>query len=242
MILIILAGGFAKRLMPISEFIPKPLLPVSGKPIIDHIFENVKDINFEKIVISTNSKFSDHFKYYINTQKRYKNIELVIEPTKSESEKFGAVKGLNYVLRTLNINTDFTVIAGDNFFDFSLYSAFEKFSALRKSVIGLYDVKSFAEARKFGVVKIAPDGKILTITEKPEKPDSTLISMGVYLFKKEIKKLLEEYLVNSVNRDTIGTFLSWLLNKTELYTVKYDGAWADIGSIDIYRDIFLREK
>ncbi len=242
MILIILAGGFAKRLMPISEFIPKPLLPVSGKPIIDHILDHVKNLNFEKIIISTNSKFSDQFKYYIDTHPSYNNIELIIEPTSSESEKFGAVKGIEYVLDTLNINSDFMVIAGDNFFDFDLYPSFEKFSLINKSVIGLYDIKSVEEAKRFGVVKIDSDGKILNITEKPENPESTLISMGVYLFKKEIKKFLEEYVKSSKNKDTLGTFISWLLKKTELYGVKYEGTWVDIGSIDAYRNLFIDKK
>jgi len=242
MILIILAGGFAKRLMPISEFIPKPLLPISGKPIIDHIFDHVKNLDFEKIIISTNSRFSDQFRYYINTHPAYKNMELIIEPTRSESEKFGAVKGIEYVLDKLNINSDFMVIAGDNFFDFDLHTSFEKFRSINKSVIGLYDIKSLEEAKRFGVVKIDAEGKILNIREKPGNPDSTLISMGVYLFKKDVKKLLEEYIENSENKDTLGTFISWLLEKTELYGIKYNGTWADIGSIDAYRNLFISKK
>ncbi|MGC8496426.1 MAG: nucleotidyltransferase family protein [Thermoplasmata archaeon] len=242
MILIILAGGFAKRLMPISEFIPKPLLPVSGRPIIDHILDHVKNLDFEKIIISTNSKFADQFKYYIKTHPSYKNMELIIEPTKSESEKFGAVKGIGYVLDTLNVNSDFMVIAGDNFFDFDLYTSFEKFRSLNESVIGLYDIKELEEAKRFGVVNIDSDGKIINITEKPEEPDSTLISMGVYLFKKEIKKFLEEYVENSENKDTLGTFISWLLKKTELYGIRYEGTWVDIGSIDAYRNLFTYKK
>ncbi|MEM1654025.1 MAG: sugar phosphate nucleotidyltransferase, partial [Thermoplasmata archaeon] len=63
---IILSGGFAKRLLPISEFIPKSLFPLGGKPILDHIIQKLNAIGIRKIYISTNKKFSDQFEYFIS--------------------------------------------------------------------------------------------------------------------------------------------------------------------------------
>ena len=239
MIVIILAGGYGRRLMPLSEFIPKQLLPIAGKPLLTHILDNVSDVELDKVIISTNSRFSDQFVHYVDLmQPRYnKKLKLVIEPTRSEEEKFGAVKGLNYVLNEEVVDGDFVVIAGDNFFDFKLKSIFDKFYRINQDVIGLYDVKYKEEAKRFGVVKTDKNGRVINLTEKPENPSSTLISMGLYVFKKDSKELIDEYVKSSKNVDHLGSLISWMLNKTSIYSQVYSGMWVDIGVIESYRKL-----
>ena len=246
MIAIILAGGYGRRLMPLSEFIPKQLLPIAGKPLLTHILDNISDVEFDKAIISTNSRFSDQFVHYVDLmQPRYnKKLKLVIEPTRREEEKFGAVKGLNYVLNEERVSGDFVVIAGDNFFDFKLRSIFDKFHKINQNVIGLYDVKYKEEAKRFGVVDIDNTGKVINLTEKPENPDSTLISMGLYVFKEDTKELIEEYINSSKNVDHLGSLISWMLSKTTIYSQVYSGMWVDIGVIEAYRKLieYLNSK
>ena len=61
---LILCGGFATRLEPITLFVPKPLLPIRGRPILDYILENVTRNGVNRIVVSTNRKFADQFTYW----------------------------------------------------------------------------------------------------------------------------------------------------------------------------------
>jgi glucose-1-phosphate thymidylyltransferase len=66
---LILCGGFATRLEPITLFVPKPLLPIGGKPIIDYIVEDIEKFSVNRIVISTNRKFADQFEYWMKNKK-----------------------------------------------------------------------------------------------------------------------------------------------------------------------------
>src|SRR5690349_8876712 len=153
---ILLCGGFGKRMEPIGLFLPKALLPIRGRPLIDHIIgdlDNYKEI--ERIIISTNKKFVDQFEYYVKSKKDSgfdKKIELIIEHTSHDGEKLGAIKGVEYVLEKAKVNNNFMIIAGDNYFEFSLSEIIKNFEKTGKATIGLYDVKSIEEAKRFGVV------------------------------------------------------------------------------------------
>ncbi len=105
---IILSGGFARRLVPISEFIPKPLLPLGGKPILDHIVEKLISINVKKIYLSVNKKFADQFQYYISLRKNI-DMDLIVEPTLAEEEKFGAIRGLSYAFQHVKSDSYVTI-------------------------------------------------------------------------------------------------------------------------------------
>lgn len=77
---LILAGGYATRLMPVTKHIPKPLLPVNGKPIINHIIEEVDKLDsVDEIIISTNKKFENHFNFWKRGIKTNKPLDIVVE-------------------------------------------------------------------------------------------------------------------------------------------------------------------
>ena len=95
MIAIILAGGYGVRLRPLIRDTAKPLLPVGGKPIIDHIVEKALNLDdVDKIVVSTNQKFKSQFTKWLRNRE-YGKVEVVVEPSRSQKEKLGAVKGLS---------------------------------------------------------------------------------------------------------------------------------------------------
>lgn len=85
---IILAGGYAKRLWPLTKNKPKQLLYVGGRPMIEYIMEKLEtQKEIDKIIISTNEKFENNFKQWLSEYKSTKDISLVIEPTLSEKDK-----------------------------------------------------------------------------------------------------------------------------------------------------------
>ncbi len=232
---LILAGGYARRLAPITDFIAKPLLPIGGKPIIDRILDKIKEAEIGEIIISTNKYYEREFRYWMRC--REENIKLIIEPTKGEEEKFGAIAGINYAMDIMG-EDEYLVVAGDNLFDFSLRNLIDFYKRIGKTVIAIYDVGDLEKAKRYGVVKINKKNKIISLIEKPEKPDTTLISTATYVFPQGVKKRIEEYLSEKNNPDSPGYFISWLSKNYGVYAYSFRGLWMDIGNIDEYRRAF----
>jgi glucose-1-phosphate thymidylyltransferase len=244
---LVLAGGFATRLRPLSEYIPKPLFPLGGVPILNYIVYKVEEeIKPKRLIISTNKRFDLHFRHWarsLDSEIRSK-VEIVPEPTLRNEEKFGAIKGLYNAIKEAWVEDDLIVIAGDNFFDFDLRKVKRLMKEKKSIVLGLFDVKDFSEAKRFGVAEIDSNLRILSFEEKPENPKSTLISTGIYVIPKEKLSLLEEYLESSSDLDALGKFFEWLIKKEEVYGYPYKGVWFDIGTIEAYRKAneFVLEK
>ena len=239
---LILCGGFATRLEPITLFVPKPLLPIRGKPIIDHIMENVSRQNPEKIVLSTNRKFSGQFRHWMHgrgSRKLGQSMGLVVEPTMSHGEKFGAIKGITYAIEHADLNDDLLVIAGDNYFSFDLGILISAYLKTRKPTIAVHNIKSLDEAKRFGVVELEGN-RVKNFEEKPENPKSMFVSTGIYVLPKETLFRFAEYISDGNNPDAPGYFLQWLINKETIHSVVYADEWYDIGALETYKEVFNR--
>ena len=235
-----LCGGFATRLEPISHFMPKALLPLGdGRPIAEHILDDLLDSGVKEIIISTNAKFLGQFDYWMKnvSSRQSVKMDLVVENTMSNDEKFGAIRGINYAIKNARISTDLLIVASDNLYDFSAKDAITEFSRHRNPVVGLYDINSIEEAKKFGSVEL-DNGKIISFEEKPKKPRSTLISTGIYVFPKESLGKFDEYLNDGNNPDAPGYFIKWLSENTEVRGHVYHGKWCDVGTLESYRKVF----
>ena len=239
---LILCGGYAKRLMPVSEFVPKPMLPVQGKPIVEHILGKIselpKDAVIGRIIINTNKRFEEHFRYWIALRNpSYENrlIEIA-EPTKSNDTKLGAIAGIDYCIRNGDIKGDLMLMAGDNFYDFGLGNLVSHFQKSGKPTISLYDVGSKEDATRFGVVEL--DGDVVSgFEEKPERPKTALVSAGMYIFPADTLHMVGDYIREGNPPDMVGNFISWLIKKTEVHGVVEKGRWVDIGTLESYRKL-----
>lgn len=222
---LIMAGGYATRLWPITKGKPKPLLPVGNKYIIDYILEKTKELGLEVYVL-TNKFFEKHFKKWAEEN----NVELIVEETLSEEEKLGTIGAIRYAISKLGLD-DYLIVAGDNLFSFSLDEFLKRYNG--KPLIAVYDVGDFELAKRYGVVVLEGD-RVVDFQEKPLQPKSTLISTGVYALPKDIIAMVDEYLKDG-NRDSPGYFIEWLLRKgVEVYAYKFNDYWYDIGSADSY--------
>ena len=76
---IILAGGFAKRMWPLTKNKPKQLLNLAGKPMLDYVFDSLDNLDFERIIVSVNSFFAPQFQEHLSSNSKDKKIELFIE-------------------------------------------------------------------------------------------------------------------------------------------------------------------
>jgi len=222
---VIMAGGYATRLWPITKDNPKPLLPVGNKLIIDYILEKTEELDLE-VYLSTNRFFASQFKKWAEDR----GVTLLIEETLCEDEKLGTIGALDEVVKKLGTD-DYLIIAGDNLFSFSLKDFLSKYNG--KPLIAVYDVGDFELAKRYGVVLLENE-KIVDFEEKPVKPKSTWVSTGIYIFPKEVIDLIPEYL-NENSKDSPGYFVQWLLSKgIEIHAYPFDNYWYDIGSSDSY--------
>jgi glucose-1-phosphate thymidylyltransferase len=231
---IVLAGGFAKRLWPLTLEQAKPLVDINGRPIISFILDKLDNSPaIKEIIISTNAKFHNNFKSFLESQTFKKPVKLVVEKTLHEGEKLGAVGGLNYVIQKENLKGPLLVIGGDNLIGVDLNAMLKKFETHKKPIIAAYDMKSLDEVRsKFGEVIIDKNSHVRKMNEKPENPVSTLISTCCYAFPAGVERKVQEYIDAGHNKDAPGFFISWLAQEGDVLAHVFDEYWFDIGDHD----------
>src|SRR5262249_29863712 len=122
--IVILAAGYATRLYPLTLTRPKPLLSVAGKPMIDHVLDNLARISgMERGFIVTNAKFADAFQSWAEDYRAKKTpfaFTIVNDGSTDDSNKLGGIGDLHLVITREKVDDDVIVVAGDNLFSESL--------------------------------------------------------------------------------------------------------------------------
>jgi glucose-1-phosphate thymidylyltransferase len=232
---VMLSGGFATRLRPLTNERAKPLLPIADKPLIERVFDRY-DIE-EVPYVTTNRKFASQFRRWIEDYQR--NVHLIIEETHKETEKLGAIGALGNFIKKENIEEDLLVVAGDNIFPFHLSNFVKRFNG--NPLIALFDFHSKERVkRKYGVVTTDEHGKIKRFQEKPVNPQSTLVSIGCYLYPQKVLPLIDQF-VSQVpqEKDAPGYFNEWLCEYMDMNSYVCTGKWYDIGDLKSYIEASL---
>ncbi len=228
---IILAAGYATRLYPLTLTQPKPLLPIAGRPLLDHIVDRLGEVGgIDGIYVVTNAKFTALFEHWAAERtKTAMPVSIVNDGSTDERNKLGATGDIAFVLRTRHIEDDVVVIAGDNLMSGSL-KGFGRLCRERNApVLGVYDVRSKEDAKKFGVVSMDAKGVVVRFEEKPRVPESTLISMALYFYPRDVLPLIGQYLKEGNGPDPSGRFIQWLYTRMPVYGWEVSGVWFDIG-------------
>jgi glucose-1-phosphate thymidylyltransferase len=231
---IILAAGYATRLYPLTLNQPKPLLPVAGKPMIEHVLDNLAPITeIDRIFVVTNAKFAGHFQkwseHYRATKSKFE-FTVVNDGTTDDTTKLGAIGDINFVLKTENVDDDLIIVAGDNLFSQKL-GEFGKFCREKKApALAVYDVGNQEEIKKYNSITTDAEGRITFFEEKPKNPTSTLTGIALYYYPKSTIALIKQYIAEGNNPDQPGRLVQWLYPRTPVYTWRVPGLWFDIGS------------
>ncbi|QKY18960.1 NDP-sugar synthase [Halolamina sp. CBA1230] len=232
---IVLAGGYATRLWPITRNRPKMFLPVGDGTVIDDVFADLEaDDRVEEVYVSTNERFADDFHEYLADSEFEKPV-VSVEETVDEEEKFGVVGALAQLIDREGIDDDLLVVAGDNLISFDLAEFGDFFEGKGTPCLAAYDVGSKERASSYGLVELDGD-RIVDFQEKPDQPNSTLVSIACYAFPEETLPKFDEYLAGENNPDEPGWFLQWLQSREPVHAFTFDGAWFDIGTPESYLD------
>ena len=231
---IILAAGYATRLYPLTENTPKPLLPVGNRPMIEHVIGSTSVIgNIDHTYVVTNNKFAGHFTEWLaGYEQAYPGFSgtVINDNTTSNDDRLGAIGDLHLVLNQEDIHDDILVIAGDNLITGDLSEFGQRCRDTQESVLGVYDVGSLEEAKKYGVVTADESGKITSFEEKPSEPQSTLIGVALYYYPRPVIPEIFRYLEEGNNPDQPGRLVQWLFPQQPVHTTIIPGDWLDIGS------------
>ncbi|MFB6108730.1 MAG: sugar phosphate nucleotidyltransferase [Haloplanus sp.] len=232
---IVLAGGYATRLWPITKHRPKMFLPVGESTVIDTIFSDLEaDDRISEVFVSTNERFAEEFESYL-ADSDFEKPTLSVEETTEEDEKFGVVGALAQLIDREGVEEDLVVVAGDNLISFDVAEFVDFFETKGTPTIAAYDVGSKELARSYGLVDLDGD-RVVDFQEKPDDPKTTLVSIACYAFPAETLPLFEEYLAAGENPDEPGWFIQWLQSRQSVHAFTFDGAWFDIGTPESYLD------
>ncbi|MDD5417510.1 MAG: NDP-sugar synthase [Candidatus Nanoarchaeia archaeon] len=233
---LIMAGGFAKRLEPLTKTKSKNMLPVASKPVIAYSIDKILEIGLKDIAICTNKIFYEEIKNY--TDKMYNNVNFtyVIEGSEDNNQKLGAVRAMDYAVKKSGINEECIVMLGDNIINFDT-KKFAEFHVKNKSeaTVALYNLGDLEKAKLYGIAEINNKKEIIHFIEKPKEPPSTLASTGCYfLNKRVITELLPKFINDVKKADNLGDFFTYLLGKCRLYGFEFSEEWYDIGTPKTY--------
>ena len=236
---LILAAGYATRLYPLTINSPKPLLPVGGRPLIDYIMDKLEELpELQEIYVVTNNRFFKNFEEWASKHPASKKISVINDKTLTNEDRLGAIGDMQLVIKEAKINDDLLIIAGDNLFSFKMrdFIDFARTHSPSCSIV-LHNIGSREEARKYGVVKIDENNKLLSFAEKPAEPESNLVAVCIYYFPKKKLSKVAEYLEQSKHKDAPGNYIGWLVQNDSVCGFIFEDEWYDIGDKNIYERI-----
>ncbi len=220
---LIMAGGFATRLYPLTVSRAKALLEYRDEPLISHLVNKIP--SSMDILVTINKRFEADFHCWQKNIDR--KLEILIEEALSEKKKMGAVSSLDYWIQHRSIAEDLLVIAGDNYFEEGLAEFLDKYDG-QHSLVAVYDVADKDKAKQFGVIKL--DGnRIIDLQEKPANPESSMVATACYIFPKRVFPLIRSYCQQD-KRDNLGSLIACLIDSDAVYAHTFTEPWLDIGS------------
>lgn len=244
--LLVLAAGYATRLRPLTDNQAKPLLPVRGRPMIDHVLDKFHDCPaIDSVYVVSNSRFAPQFEAWAQTVAQQHpgcgwNVRVFDDGTRSNDDRLGAIGDIHFVLNAAQVDDDLIVVAGDNLFSAPLANYVREAQRLG-ILIGVYDVGNLELIKQYNNIALAPDEsqgppaeRITFFEEKPAQPVSTLTAIALYHYPRQSLKLIRQYIAEGNNPDQPGRLVQWLVPRTACYAYRISGLWLDIGSKESY--------
>lgn len=219
-----MAGGFGTRLRPLTNNMPKPMVPIVNKPILEHLIALLKNHNIKEYIVLLYYQPDIIKEYFGDGSKFGVSIKYVLPD--QDYGTAGAVK-----LSEKFIKDSFLVISGDVLTDFNL-TIFYDFHTEKNSLASISLYRS-ENPLQYGIVLTNNENRIVNFLEKPASSEvfSDTINTGIYYFKKEVF----EHIPEGENFDFSKDLFPLLMSKEiPLYGFINDGYWRDVGNLDDY--------
>lgn len=233
---LLLVAGYATRLYPLTKDLPKSLLPVGGKTILEHLFEKIAQVPaIDEVILVSNARFAPHFRSFLVSRSDPFRIRVVDDGTHDNESRLGAIGDMELAIRECGIDDDLLVLAGDNLFDFSLADFAAFFGEVGTDCITAHEESSLEALRRTGVAVLDGSGRVLSFAEKPRDPQSSWAVPPFYIYGRKTLPLVTRYLEEGENPDAPGQFVRWLVGRAAVHAFRFAGQRHDIGSLESYR-------
>ncbi|MCK9374216.1 MAG: sugar phosphate nucleotidyltransferase, partial [Sulfuricurvum sp.] len=226
---VVMAGGFGTRIQPLTNSIPKPMLPIMNKPMMEHTIMALKELGIKEFIVLLYFKpevIKDYFKDGSEL-----GIKITYVVPDDDYGTAGAVKRAQEYIG----NENFIIISGDLVTDFDFQKIFDYHKAKNSRLtITLTSVENPLE---FGVVIANEEGRIEKFLEKPSWGEvfSDTINTGIYIIEPEIL----DYIPKNENFDFAKDLFPLLMREGISLMAGYaEGYWRDVGNPESYRDVY----
>ena len=221
---VILAGGLATRLRPLTAVTNKHLLPIYNKPMIFYALESMAKAGITEVLLSSSP---DHAGHFTNLLKAGEDFNLNIYYAVQQNPKGGIADGISYSEEFAR-GEKILVILGDNIFNVDLKSAVEQFEKKEKGAL-IYGIEMPTDSGHYGVVEIDENGKVLSLEEKPEHPKSNIAQTGIYMYDDRVFDFIRQ-LTPSARGELEVTDLNNLYLQEGSLTCELLEWWIDAGT------------
>jgi mannose-1-phosphate guanylyltransferase len=245
----ILAAGKGTRVRPITYTIPKPLIPILQKPVMEFLLELLRQHGFDQIMVNVSHLAHEIEGYFRDGQRFGVDIGYSFEGSIVDGKLVGQAVGSAGGLRKIQdfnafFDDTFVVMCGDALIDLDLTAAVQQHKALGAIATIITKKVPKEDVPSYGVVVTDNEGRIQSFQEKPSVAEalSTEINTGIYIFEPEIFDFIppnQEYDIGS------ELFPKLVAKQAPFYAVSMDFEWVDIGKVPDYwhavRGVLTRE-
>ena len=236
---VVLAGGWGTRLMPLTTSINKHLLPVYDEPMICKSISTLKRMGVTEILVVLGGHSGNSFFALLGDGHRYG-----LDIRYAYQEKAGGIAEALRLSRDFVGERNVAVILGDNIFQDSMEKYAEMFVEDDKECY-LF-LKEVSDASSFGIATLGERGEIVSVEEKPVKPQSNLAITGLYLYSSRVFDMIEQS-VETVGYSDRGELEITDINRFFIDEglakgIEFDCHWADCGTVDSLLETSLLMK
>lgn len=221
---VILAGGLATRLRPLTFVTNKHLLPIYNKPMIYYPLESMAKAGVKEVLLTSSSDHAGHFANLLKAGEDF-GLKLYFAVQKNPT---GGISDAILLAEEFAQKEKLLVILGDNIFNFDLKASVEEFKNKEKGAM-VFGVVMPTESKQYGVIEIDARGKVVSIEEKPEKPKSNIAQTGIYMYDERVFSFIKK-LSPSARQELEVTDLNNFYVKEGTMECKIIDWWIDAGT------------
>ncbi|MEN6461897.1 MAG: sugar nucleotidyltransferase [Syntrophomonas sp.] len=236
---VVLSGGSGTRLMPLTTYYPKQLLPVGGKPVLHYVIEDILYAGINEVVVVTSPESRERIVTSLKS-----SFEGRAALTFVVQERPQGLAQATSLVRDMVGSEAFLLYLGDNLvFNNVAIHLVNDSTPPDGAVIA---VKEVPNPWQFGVVEISKQGQVLALEEKPRRPRSNLAIMGVYRLPRDIFDFIDKLKYSQRGELELTDAIQALLAAGRpLSAYHFSGEWLDIGSTSALLDAnhrFLKKQ